>query len=74
MFHGDHLLWVPAHPRGRRSILKGWSHVLTCTEVQPYREEDDLGRLKGTLVFYQDPLEPTGEAVYLDHARPFPKG
>lgn len=42
--------------------------------VQPYREEDDLDRLKGTLVFYQDPLEPTGEAVYLDHARPFPKG
>lgn len=42
--------------------------------VQPYREEDDLDRLKGTLVFYQNPLEPTGEAVYLDHARPFPKG
>ncbi|WP_081914592.1 type II toxin-antitoxin system Phd/YefM family antitoxin [Thermus amyloliquefaciens] len=29
--------------------------------VQPYREEDDLDRLKGTLVLYQDPLEPTGE-------------
>lgn len=29
--------------------------------VQPYREEDGLDRLKGTLVFYQDPLEPTGE-------------
>lgn len=42
--------------------------------VQPYREEDDLDRLKGTLVFYQNPLEPTGEAVYLDHARPFAKG
>lgn len=42
--------------------------------VQPYREEDDLDRLKGTLVFYQDLLEPTGEAVYLGHARPFAKG
>ncbi|MFN4070624.1 MAG: type II toxin-antitoxin system Phd/YefM family antitoxin [Thermus caldifontis] len=30
--------------------------------VQPYREEDHLDRLKGTLVLYQDPLEPTGEA------------
>ncbi|MFN4072838.1 MAG: type II toxin-antitoxin system Phd/YefM family antitoxin [Thermus sp.] len=29
--------------------------------IQPYREEDDLERLKGTLVLYQDPLEPTGE-------------
>ncbi|TFU14030.1 type II toxin-antitoxin system Phd/YefM family antitoxin [Thermus tengchongensis] len=31
-------------------------------EVRPYREEDPLTKLRGTLARYQEPTEPTGEA------------
>ncbi|BDG22508.1 type II toxin-antitoxin system Phd/YefM family antitoxin [Thermus thermophilus] len=31
-------------------------------EVRPYREEDPREKLLGTLLRYEDPTEPTGEA------------
>ncbi|WP_243028009.1 hypothetical protein [Thermus albus] len=40
--------------------LTDWGRLLWA--VQAYREEDDLDSLAGTLMPYQDPLEPAGQA------------